>query len=287
MPVKLYHASEVPHDGRGLLCRQSRFWAIVRLFAFLAFLLIPIICGWRFDAPLIMWAGVAFLAIIIPIMWFDMAATFRRTNWAVRIDSDGLWINLCSYRDRVPDALSVVRLDYSEIATLGKHTEAYTTPSERVSGSGSYGKVGGDTIWRSHFLELCLTHEHADALQAALNDLRLASPQKQRTYVPIWLVGPDVVRIPWLTGHGPVLAPGLAKAISHLKTYVQVTEPTRRERPNWPKLSPEEAQELARELACVYGDSIDATTVLVRAAGIPYNEANRMVTQFESEAVQS
>jgi hypothetical protein len=284
--VKFYHASEVPHDGRGLLFRQSRFWGIVRLFVFVGFLLIPIIYGWRSHHPLMLWIGIALFAILIPILWFDLAAMFRRTNWAVRIDSDGMWINLCSYRDRATDALSVVWLDSSEIATAAKHTEAYTTPSERVSGSGGYGKVGGDTIWRSHFLELDLTHEVAEELQAALNNLRQQSRPTSRS-VPIWLVGPTVVRIPWNTGHGPLIAPGLGRALARLGTCVQVLEPTRRERPNWPRLSPEEAQELARELACVYGDSIDATTVLVRAAGMPYNEANRMVMQFESEAVRS
>ena len=282
--MKLYHASEVPHDGRGLLCRQSRFWGAVRLFVFLGFLLIPIIWGWRSNHPVMLWIGVGLSAILIPIMWFDLAAMFRRTNWAVRIDSDGMWINLCSYRDRVPEAASVVRLDYSEIATVAKHTEAYTTPSERVSGSGGYGKVGGDTIWRSHFLELCLTHEHADELHSALNNLRQQS-RPMRRYVPFWLVSPSVVRIPWLTGHGPVLAPRLEKTLAYLGTYVQVLEPTRRERPNWPRLTPEEAQELARELVNVYGDSLDAVTVLVRAAGIPYNEANRMVMQFEAEGM--
>lgn len=284
--MKLYRSSEVPHDGRGLLCRQSRFWGVVRLFVFLGFLLVPIVWGWRLDKPVIMWIGIALFAILIPMMWFDLAATFRRTNWAVRIDAEGLWINLCSYRDRATDALSVVRLEYDEIASVAKHTEAYTTPSERVSGSGSYGKVGGDTIWRSHFLEICLTHEHADELQAALNNLRQPSQPMSR-HAPLWLISPSEVRIPWLTGHGPVLAPGLAKALSQLGTYVQVLEPSRRDRPNWHKLTPEEAQELARELVNVYGDSLDATTVLVRAAGIPYKEANRMVTQFETEAVQS
>jgi hypothetical protein len=279
--MKLYHATDVPERGPGLLCRQSRFWGIVRFVVFLAVLPIPIYMGWQANRPFFLWCGVAMAALVGLLLIVDMRALFRHTNWALRIDPDGLWINLCSYRDRVPDMPSVAFLSYSEIASVGKHTEGYTTPSEQVN-PGSYGKVGGSTVWKCHFLEIRLAHEQTDELAADLNKVRR---EVRSHFCPVWMVSPSVLRIHWLSGHGPVLSPRIAQALSQLAVFVQVVEPTRRQRPDWSKLTPEEADELARELVQIYGDSITPGRVLVRAGGVPYAEAEKLVGQFANEEV--
>src|SRR5207237_1335972 len=80
----------------------------------------------------------------IPVAVLDLAVMFRATNWLLRIGSDGVWINLRSYRDKdiVTDSPSIMHLDYAEIASVGRHTESYSTPSEMATGPGSYGPVG-------------------------------------------------------------------------------------------------------------------------------------------------
>jgi len=294
--MRLYRQNEVPEDEHGLLCRQSRLAGIVRLIVFCGVLAIFPIAGWKLGKPWLLWIGVAFAVVVFLVAVLDLAAQFRATNWLLRIGSDGVWINLRSYRDRdiLAEALSVVRLDYREIASVGQHTESYSTPSKMATGPGSYGAVGGSTEWRDKFLEIELTHDQTEELKAALNDLRFppASAQPPSGQVrgrgrvsPVWLVSPAVIRIGWVSGHGPAILPRLAHALSRLETYVRVDSPTRNERPNWRKLTPEEATDLARELVHVHGATFEATAVLVRAGGISHGEASAQVQQFEEERI--
>ncbi len=286
--MRLYRQNEVPEDEQGLLCRQSRLAGVVRLIFWCGLLAAFPVSGWHFGKPLLLWIGLAVAALLIPLALRDLAAQFRPTNWLMQIGSDGVWINLRSYRDRdiMPDAPSVVRLDYGEIARVGQHTEAYTTPSEPTADT--------PTEWQDKFLEIELTHDKTGEMKAALNDLRFpplpARPPSGRVRVrghvsPVWLVSPTVIRVGWVSGHGPVIAPQMATALARLETWVRVAPPSRRERPNWRKLTPEEATDLARELVHVHGAIFEATTLLVRAAGISHGEASAQVRQFEEEGI--
>ena len=286
--MRLYRQDEAPQDEYGLLCRQSRLAGVVRLIIWCGVLAIPAVIGWKIGKPWLVWIFVAVAAVVIPMALLELAAMFRATNWLLHISSDGVWINLRSYRDRddVLDALSVLRLDYGEIASVGQHTESYTTPMKTTSDA--------PTEWRDKFLEIELTHDQTEKLKAALNDLRFPPattqfPSEQvraRGRLPtVWFVNPSLLRIAWTSSHGPVVAPRLAQALARLETYVNVTPPTRRERPNWRKLTPEEATDLARELVHVHGDTFAAASLLARACGISQGEASVQVQQFEVEAI--
>src|SRR5579862_7257764 len=108
--MKFYRPAEVPEDDHGLWCRQSRLAGVVRLIIWCGFLAIFPISGWHLGKPWVLWIGVALAAIVIPMAVLELAAMFRATNWLLRIGSDGVWINLRSYRDRDlnPDIHSVV-----------------------------------------------------------------------------------------------------------------------------------------------------------------------------------
>jgi hypothetical protein len=293
--MRLYRQNEVPEDEHGLLCRQSQFLGIVRLIIWCGVLAIPVVIGWKLGKPWVLWIGVALAAVVIPMAVRDLAAQFRATNWLMRIGRDGVWFNLRSYRDRdiVTDALSVMHLDFAEIASVGRHTESYSTPSKMATGPGSYGAVGGSTEWRDAFLEIQLNHDQSDELKTALNNLRFPAAPNQPPFgqaqvrgrpSPVWLVSPAVIRIGWVSGHGPAVLPRMATALTRLDGSVRVAEPTRRERPNWRKLTAEQVHELARELVHVHGATIEATALLVRAGGVNYGEASAQVQQFEEEA---
>lgn len=174
--------------------------------------------GWKLGKPWVLWIGIVFAVLVLLIAVRDLVAMFRASNWLLRIGTDGVWINLRSYRDRdvVADALSVVHLKYAEIASVGQHTESYTTPSERASGPGSHGKVGGSTEWRDKFLEIELNHDQTEELKAALNDLRFppvppepasgpaSGPARAGRSPPtVWIVNPSLLRIGWVSAHGP------------------------------------------------------------------------------------
>src|SRR5215472_12994243 len=111
--MKFYRQDEVPEDEQGLLCRQSRLMGVVRFIIWCSIMSIAPIGGWKSGEPWVLWIGVVVAAVVVPIALLDTAATFRATNWLLRIGRDGLWINLRSFRDKimVPDALTVVRLD--------------------------------------------------------------------------------------------------------------------------------------------------------------------------------
>jgi hypothetical protein len=292
--MKLYRDADIPADPQALWCHESRLASVVRLIVCCGLLAIPVIHGWKSDRPWVLGFGIAGAAVVIPLMLIDMAARFRATNWVLRIGSDGLWVNLRSYRDKVSEAASVVRFDYGEIASAGRHTEVYSTPS-KMTGPGSQGNVGGSTIWHDEFLEIQLIHEQTDELKAALNNLRYQAPADQSPSgqvpnqsgpFPVCLVSPSVLRIAWNSGHGHAVTPRTARALAELETHVRVAEPTRRQRPDWRKLTAEQAEELARELVQVHGACFEPVSLLVRAGGTTDAEARDRVKRFEDEGRQ-
>jgi len=286
--MKLYRESELPADPQGLWCRQSRFAGIVRCIVFVGIVSVPPVLGWNFHRPWVQWIGAAVAVVFIPLMLMDVAALLRATNWVLRIDTDGLWINLRSYKDRAALAPSVVHLVYREIASAAEHTESYTTPS-KTTGPASYGTVGGSTIWRDRYLEIQLAHEQTGELKAALHNLRHQRDQGQPSsrYFPVWLVTPSLLRIIWTSGHGHMVVPRIVQVLDRLQTYLRIAEPTRRERPDWRQLAPLEAEELARELVHVHGASLEATALLVRAGGLNHSQATMQVRQFEEDGRQA
>lgn len=282
----LYRQAEVPENEQGLLCRQSRLAGVVRLIVWCIVLAIP--PAFSRSKPWVFWGCVAVAAVVIPLAARELAAQFRATNWLMRVGADGLWINLRSYGDRdvVPDAPSVVRLGYAEITGVAQHTEAYSTPSRPDSNA--------PTVWQDKYLEIELTHDQSEELKSALNKLRFppapaqpsSGPVRAQVRVsPVWFVNPSLLRVAWKSGHGPVIAPGLAQVLSQLETHVRVAPPTRRDRPNWLVLTPDEATDLARELVHVHGETFVATNLLARACHISDGEAGAQVQQFEAERI--
>jgi hypothetical protein len=292
--MKFYRPTDVPEDEQGLLCRQSRLAGVVRLIIWCGVLAIAPVSGWHFGKPWVFRIGLAVAAIVIPMAALELTAMFRATNWLLRIGLSGAWINLRSYRDREidPDTTSVVYLDYAEIVSVGRHTELYTTPSKMATGPGSYGAVGGSTAWRDEFLEIQLNHGLTDELKTVLNKLRhRATPSQTPTgpvpgrVSPVWLVNASLLRIGWVSNHGPAVLPRLAAALDHLDGNVRVAEPTLRERPNWRNLTADEVGELARELVRVHGATLEVTALLVRAGGMSDGEAGAQVQQFEEARI--
>jgi hypothetical protein len=275
---------DMPHDPHALWCRQSRLAGIVRCLVWCGVLAIAPAIGWHFDLRWLVWLGAAVAAIALPLMVIPLLKLFGRSNWVLRIGRDGLWINLLPLRDGAPDAAGALHLAYREIATVRKHTEAYSTPS-RATGST---KHGGDTLWKDEYLEIRLRAEQTDELREALK--RLHRPTEtgktsvaHRGPFPVWLVGDSVLRIVWYSSHGRVMSPRIARALARLKSYVSVAEPTRRDRVIWRELSAEEALELARELVQVHGNRFESTSLLVKVCGLSTVEASGLVTRFDAD----
>jgi hypothetical protein len=274
-------------------CRQSRLSGVVRFIVFSGVLAVPIVCGWHFRQPWLIWLGAVAAIGLLPLLLLDLAKMFRATNWVLLIGPDSLWLNLRSYGDVVSTEDSFVRIEYGEIDTVGRHTRRYFTPSKENIGAGSQAGVGGTTTWKDQFLEIRLNHEQTGKLITALSNLRSppAGEQPSSDKLQIrsgyryttWLVSPSVLRVVWASGHGPLIRPSLVRTLSELSTHVKIASPTELRRPEWRKLSPDEIAELARELIHVHGAEFEATALLVRAGGVAYADAKALIRQIEAE----
>lgn len=291
--MTIHPAAELPADAQGIWCRQSRLAGAVRFIIFGGVLAIPIVCGWHFQRPWLIWLGAAAAIVLLPLLLLDVAKMFRATNWVLLIGPDGLWLNLRSYGGNASTEDSIVRIEYGEIDTVGRHTERYFTPSKDNIGPGSQGGVGGTTAWKDQFLEIRLNDEQTDELETALNNLRAppAGEQPSSNKLQIqsgypyttWLVSPSVLRVIWASGHGPLIRPSLKRTLSELAARVKIAAPTEWRRPEWRKLTPDEVAELARELIHVHGAEFEATALLVRAGGVAYADAKALIRQIEAE----
>src|SRR5437868_14972350 len=88
----------------GVCCRQSRLRGVLGALAFTAILIGAAFLTRHFGAPWFMWGAFAVLAVlVVPAAFRDVLARFRPTNWVLRVDAEGLWINLRSYRTRAAD----------------------------------------------------------------------------------------------------------------------------------------------------------------------------------------
>lgn len=290
--MEFYAATEAPTDEQGLRCRQSRLGGVVRFVVFSGLLAIPPVLGWHFRQPWLIWLGAAVASGVLLMLLVDLAAMFRATNWLLFIGRDGLWVNLRSYRDKGWADVSVVRFEYGEISTVGRHAERYSTPS-KMAGAGSQGDVGGSTLWKDEFLEIRLNQEQTDELKTALDNLRFqpaseqpfaSRPRLRMGYVPVvWLVSPSVLRVTWISGHGPLIRPSLERTLFELATHVRIAEPTQRQRPDWRKLPADDVGQLARELIHAHSAYGEALTLLVRAGGVAYADAQTLVQRMGAE----
>jgi hypothetical protein len=125
--MKLVSSSEVPVDTPRMVCRESRLLGVIRFIVWCGVLAIPAILGWQLRVPWVQWIFTILFIILIPLMLIDLVTQFRPTNWVLRITSNGVWINLQSYKASASDAVSVLWLDYQEIASVGWHIEKYST----------------------------------------------------------------------------------------------------------------------------------------------------------------
>lgn len=288
--MTIHPAAEVPTDTTGVWCRQSRVVGVVRFIVFSGVAAIPIVCGWHFQRPWLIWLGAAAAVVLLPLSLQDVAAMFSTTNWLLHIGPDGLWLNLRSYGDKASED-SIVRFEYGEISTVGKHTERYSTPTEPSSPGG-----GGSTIWKDEFIEIRLTHEETNELKTALNKLRsqpaVEQPSSKKAQIrsgypyTVWLVSPSVLRVIWASGHGPVISPSIGRALKELGRHVRIAAPTERRRPDWRKLSPDDVAGLARELIHVHGAEFEAILLLVRAGGVASTDAKTLIRQIAAEGVR-
>lgn len=254
----------------GLCCRQSRLRGVVGGVVFCAVLIGGAVLCWYLGAPRIfpiVWGVMA--GVVCPIILYITLAKFTDANWVMRIRPDGLYINLHSFQDRPTDeAAGVLHLPYREIAHAHRHIDKWTTPRDIGNSS---------TSWKQVSLDLHVKSDTED-LSQALARIRVAC---KSGYRPVSTPAEGVIRIAW-RGPGQDVAPSLDKVLAEMSPYVQVTEKTRTDRPNWLQLSDGELDELVR-LLVHSGDSMAASQLLTRRRGCSATEAHLAIESLAAK----
>jgi len=278
--MQIHPASGVAPDSRGLVGRQSRLQGVVSALVMGGVLVGIPAATWYFGAHWLFWIVSGGLALlIVPLIVADAAARFRRTNWLLWLDPDGIWINLRSYQAaRDGDPPTLVRLRYDEIASAAKRVETYLLP----------GSKGGSVRHREQSIDLRLNQPGTKELRVALENER-NHLGKGRTYAggitvttraclyPVSAPEDDLVRILWRSGHGHHASPSLAAVLRELEGHgVPIGEPTQLDRGRLDGLSDAELSDLVRHLAGS-GGGLAAAKLLQERCGLTTTEARREI----------
>ena len=258
----------------GTCCRQAPLRGLVGSLIFCAVLIGLVFFLWQQGFPWFAWGGFAVLAaLLVPWLLYDALAKFRSTNWLLWLGPEGLWINLRSYQNRhLPEAATVLHLGYEEIASVRRHLETWSTPSEPSSLAGTH--------WKQESLELSLVSGETSQIAKALVDERGRRAGIKGPHQAVTVPAAGVVRIAW-RGHGNDVVPPLTRVLDELSRHVKVHQPTRRDRGDWCKLSEAELDELVAQLARS-GDDLKAAQLLIRRRGCSATEAHKLVQEQAS-----
>jgi hypothetical protein len=252
----------------GLCCRQAPLRGAVGALIFAAILVGLVFLTRHAGMPWFVWGGCAVLAcLVIPVLIRDALARFRPTNWVLRADPDGLWINLLSFRKQpAAGAATVVRVNYDEIDHAHRHIDTWTTPMPKPE--------GGSTYWKLETLALHLVSDDTRDLARALAAAGAADPG---AYPSVTVPAPGILRIAWRgAGFNHGVVPALDRVLAEMRPRVTVTDATRTDRPAWSRLSDAELDELVEHLVR-WGSTSEAVTLLTRRRGCSTNEANQHV----------
>jgi hypothetical protein len=266
--MKLHSVTEMG-PVNGLCCRQSRLRGAVGALTFSAILVGAVFLLRQGGTPWFVWGGCAVVAgLFVPLVARDARAKFRSTNWVLRTDPDGLWINLRSFQQPTAvGAATVVRVNYDEIDHAHRHIDTWTTPPVE----------SGSVHWKLESLDLRLVSEDTRDLALALAEARAAGKGDSPS---VTIPSPGVLRIAW-RGHGlgHDVVPALDQVLAEMSPRVTVTDTTRTDRPDWRKLSEAELDEQI-ELLVRWGDQERASELLMRRRGYSTIEAHKFVTEL-------
>jgi hypothetical protein len=281
--VKTLRPSEMAPDPNRLVCRQGILATTVG-----GVVLIAVIAGsgflWRyFHAPGFVWMGcIGLAALFVPFILSGIGPLYRKSNWGFAVDRDCVWINLRSYRNaHLPEAPTVVRINFDEIQSASLCYESYTVP-----GGGS-GSTGTSMNGKFDCLQLKSSRDHTDALTEALKQ-EFGRPGASRRFLGFVTVTskamgslvsvpePGTIRILWRGGQGIYMMPSASDVIEMLADKVRIDDSVEKDYTDWCDIEGAELKHLIRDLA-LSGDTISAVRLLSRRTGLTLTAANNEV----------
>jgi hypothetical protein len=204
-----------------------------------------------------------------------VTARFHRSNWLVRVNERGIYVQYRSYLNyQLPAGdPSVVFFSFGEIASARLIKERVETPDT--------GKQGDTQTQYLRHVELELSGDPAPLAAALGAELGEQAPSEKRWYgtsstlyrdYPVAMSSPSSVRIHW------DVVPGAQKFLDALRPYTVIGDPVslNRDFAHLKSLSREDQQRQLRELVA-RGQNITATYVARKLYGCSLGEAKQMV----------
>ena len=215
-----------------------------------------------------------FLAITVRML----TARFRGSNWLVRANDTGLYVQYRSYLNyQLPsDELSVVFIPYGEMASARLVREHIKTPDPAQQGATQTKTV--------RYVELELSRDAESLAKALQTEEAEKAPMEKHWHgksstlysdYPVTMSTPPFLRIRW------DVVPSAQKFLDILRPYTPVVEPisVTQDFMHLTTLPPEEQKERLRELL-ERGDLVTAIYTARRLYGCDLGEAKKIVEQL-------
>jgi hypothetical protein len=276
--MRLLRLSDVETSPNDRVFRYSRLHAIVVALAAVGG------AGWLvFHAYTTGWKPGYYIGAVVllflELMRRFITARFRPSNWLVRMNDAGVFVQLRSYLNyHLPAGdLTVVFVDYSEIRSARLVKERVTTPDPRGRKETQY----------LRYVELELVGNVAPLTKAVQDELAERAPAEKRWYGssstlygdhPVRMEAPPFLRVRW------AVVPGARKFLHALPQYVPIADPVSltHDFTHLQSLSREEQQKQLRELV-ERGQIVTAIYIARKLYGCGLAEAKQMVEAERSE----
>jgi hypothetical protein len=280
--MQLLRPNELPTDDAPLAFRYSRARALAGIVGAVVAVGLLVVVGARHHSGLAYYlAAVVLLALTLSRR--RVLARFHFSNWLVRVEADGLFVNLRSYLNHHFPAAdrTVLFIPYREIRSAREVSEEREVPDVESR------TLSAVTTRRRRLIELELSADTSALGRALAEERARPAPSEKSWYgvshttyhhYPATLVSPTCLEIEWgatpvtvvfldtIRRHVPVDAP-----VWRLKSYSRLAG-----------LDREEQEERLRELA-VAGQEIEAIKLARRLHGYDLAEARELVHRLRAE----
>ncbi len=279
--MRLMRLQDVDVDGNDRVFRHARLRALIFWLAGLAAASAALFR----DGYTEKWSpGYIFGTLLAIFLLFTLrmvTARFHTSNWLVRMNATGIYIQYRSYLNyQLPgNDPSVVFLSLGEIASARLVKERVITPDAAKPGT-------SQTQYLRH-IELELSGDTARLAAALQAERGEQAPMIKKWYgnsstlyrdYPVNMTAPGVIRIHW------DVVPGAKKFLSALRPYTVIADPVffTQDFAHMKSISREDQQKQLRELAA-RGQTIPATYAARSLYGCSLSDARKMVDSFARE----
>lgn len=254
---------------------RSLLIALTALFAAIALLFHTFTTGWE--------PGYYFAVVIVlffVLMRRFITACFRPSNWLVRMNDMGVFVQLRSYLNyHLPaEDLTVVFIPYQEIRSA-------RLVRERAKVFSSQGRTATQTL---RYVELELGANPGPLVEALQAELAERAPKEKRWYgssstlyqdYPVGMPSPPFLQVRWS------VVPRAQHFLDALRPYTAIAEPVliAQDFAHLQSLSEEEQEKRLRELA-KRGETVAAIYTVRKLYGCGVKEAQGMVERLRSQS---